>query len=505
MKGFFAWFKSSAKVKRWLFLILLGIILACYGFAQILVINELSFSDIARVVAVFVIGFTFVILGIVFIQKRTLELLIEGNQSSASKNLDISSLIFNKNVYENGPKIVAIGGGTGLDTVLYGLKKYTDNITAIVTVSDYGEIPTESRKQLNLLPLGDIKESIVALAKDSNQIDELFNYQFTNNNRLRGLSFGDIYMHAMANISEDIASSVQNSSNVLNIVGKVLPVTLDEMKICAELIDGTVVEERSKIPEIVYQKASKINRIYVTPSNCVPAPGVLEAISEAEAIIIGPGSLYTNIIPNLLIKNIAKTIKESKAMKIYVSNLMTEPGQTDGYTLSDHINAITEYVGKGIIDYCICDTQEITPEFVRKYNKKGQEIVEMDTQKIVDSGIKVLKRDLSWIKDEFIRHNPDVIARSIIELICNDLKFRDKQTEPEYVLMNSKLKLEKKNNKHNKTKVEKKKEIPKRNGKRKESKFVTKYKDRIESIQDTEISKEKNQKLVESIDNDSEE
>lgn len=474
---------------------MVGIILACYGFAQILVINELSFTDIAKIVAIFVVGFTFVILGIIYIQKRTLELIIEGNQKKEKKNVDISSLIFNKNVYENGPKIVAIGGGTGLDTVLYGLKKYTDNITAIVTVSDYGEIPTESRKQLNLLPLEDVKGSLIALAKDSNQMENLFEYKFSSNNKLKGLSFGDIYMHAMAGISGDFASSVQKSSSVLNITGKVLPVTLDEIKICAELIDGTIVEEKSKIPEVVYEKASKISRVYITPSNCSPAPGVLEAISEADAIIIGPGSLYTNIIPNLLVKNVAKTIKESKAIKIYISNLMTEPGQTDGYTLSEHINAITEYVGKGIIDYCICDTQEITPEFVRKYNKMGSEIVEMDTQKIIDSGIKILKRDLSWIKDEFIRHNPDIIAKSVIELVCNDLKFRDKQTEPEYLLMNSKLKQEKKNIKKNKNKkVKTVSPTKKKKERRKESKFVSKYRERIESIQTSEEKKIENQK-----------
>ena len=495
MKGFFSWFKSSTKIKRWIFLILVGIILACYGFAQILVINELSFSDIAKIVAIFVVGFTFVILGIIYIQKRTLELIIEGNQKKEKKNVDISSLIFNKNVYENGPKIVVIGGGTGLDTVLYGLKKYTDNITAIVTVSDYGQIPTESRKQLNLLPLEDIKGSLVALAKDSNQMESLFEYQFTDNNKLRGLSFGDIYMLAMAGTNGDFASSVQKSSNILNITGKVLPVTLDEIKICAELNDGTIVEEKSKIPEVVYEKASKISRVYISPSNCIPAPGVLEAISEADAIIIGPGSLYTNIIPNLLVKNVAKAIKESKAMKIYISNLMTEPGQTDGYTLSEHINAITEYVGKGIIDYCICDTQEITPEFVRKYNKMGSEIVEMDTQKITDSGIKVLKRDLSWIKGEFIRHNPDVIAKSIIELVCNDLKFRDKQTEPEYLLMNSKLKQEKKNIKKNTNKkVKNASPVKKKKGRRRESKFFSKYRDRIESIKTSEEKKIENRK-----------
>ena len=498
MKGFFTWFKSSTKIKRWIFLILIGIVLACYGFAQILVINELSFEEIGKIVAVFVVGFTFVILGLVYIQKRTLELVIEGNQKKEEKNVNISSLIFNKDVYENGPKIVAIGGGNGLNAVLAGLKKYTNNITAIVTISDYGEIPTESRKQLDLLPLEDIKGSLIALAKDSEKMERLFNVPFMDN-KLKGLTFGDIYMSAMKNANGDFTSSIKESSEILNITGKVLPVTFDEIKICAELVDGTIVEEKSKIPEVVYEKVSKINRIYITPSNCTPAPGVLEAINEADAIILGPGSLYTNVIPNLLVKNIAKTIKESKALKIYISNLMTEPGQTDNYTLSEHINAITEHVGKGLIDFCICDTQEITPEFVRKYNKMGSDIVEMDTQKIVDNGIKVLKRDLSCIKDEYIRHDSDAIAKSIVELICNDLKFRDKQTEPEYLLMNSKLKQVKKTVKKNKPnkKVKNVKKEKNVNTRKKQSKLASKYKERMEYIQNSEKQRIENIKKQE--------
>ena len=175
------------------------------------------------------------------------------------------------------------------------------------------------------------------------------------------------------------------------------------MKICAELDDGTIVEEKEQIPQVVFDKVAKIERIYINPTNCIPAPGVIEAIKEADAIIIGPGSLYTNVIPNLLVKNVSKTIKESNAIKIYVSNIMTEPGQTDNYSLSDHIKAIIDHAGKGIVDYCIYDSGEIIPEFIKIYNKKGSDVVEQDIQKAKELGIKLLEKNLSQIIDDIIQ------------------------------------------------------------------------------------------------------
>ena len=268
-----------------------------------------------------------------------------------------------------------------------------------------------------------------------------------------------------------------------------LPVTLEEIKICAELEDGTVIESKNKIPDMVNEKTSKINRVYINPSNCKPAPGVLEAIAEADSIIIGPGSLYTNIIPNLLVKGVSKAIRESKAFKIYVSNLMTEPGQTDNYTLSDHIKAIHEHAGKGVIEYCIYDTGEIVPEFIRKYNMEGSELVEQDVSKAKVEGIHLLQRDLSYIDEEHIRHNPDAIAACVIELICDDLKFKDMQNDTQYVLLNDKLKGAKKTMKASAKEIAKEREKKKqpRKDTNKKSKFYKKYQERIESIQEAEL------------------
>ena len=489
MSGLMQWFKSSNKMKRWMFLILIGIILACYGLAKILVMKEISFGEVGQVVAIFVIGFVSIVLGLVFLNKRTLEVLIEStdNRMENKKNVNVKSLIFDKTVYNQGPNIVVIGGGTGLDTVLSGLKNYTSNLTAIVTISDYGAAATNSRKELQMLPLNDVKDSIVSLASKDGQINKLFNYEFKTG-KLRGLNFSDIYFSAMKEINGNFEDSIIKSNEVLNMVGKVIPVTLDEMKIVAELANGYIVEEKSKIPEIVSEKITKINRVLISPTNCRPAPGVVDAIKNADCIIIGPGSLYTNVIPNLLVNGVTKAIKESSAIKVYISNIMTEPGQTDDYSVSDHLNAIIEHCGNGVVDYCIYDTGEIIPEFIKKYNLEGQDLVEQDIEKV--RGIKFLQRNLSMISENYIRHDANLVASSIIELICDDLKYQDKQNDPQYLMLNTKLREEKRINRIKKDMERKAKKG--KSGKQKEttkrgkSKFSNKYSERIASIREAD-------------------
>ena len=509
MKSFLEWFKASTKVKRWILLILVGIMLTCYGISKILVSEEISFFELAKIIVIFVMGFLAIVTSVIFIQKRSLEIIIEANNTNdAGKKakLNIKSLIFNKKVYEEGPNVVIIGGGQGLNTVIEGFKKYTNNITAIVTMSDYGNIPTDSRRALDSLPLRDIKDSIIAMSDKEDIMRKLINWNFQNE-RLRGLNFGDIYLTAMNEMYSNISEAILKSTEVLNITGRVMPVTLDEITICAELNDGTTIKQKDRIPEIVTEKVETINRIFISPSNCRPSPGVIEAIENADVIIVGPGSLYTNVLPNLLVKNVSKAIKDSKALKFYISNIMTEPGQTDNYTLSDHIKAIQEHIGPGVIEYCLADTGEVIPEYIRKYNKEGSDLVEIDNRKLNDYNIKVIQRDMSCVKDNKIRHNPDIIAATIIEMICNDLKFHDMQNDTEYLLLQSVLKEQKKIQQQQEKRLTK---VNKNNGllskitrekkdTKKSSKFKEKYKDRVESIQNTEVKIAENRRIAEEI------
>ena len=320
---------------------------------------------------------------------------------------------------------------------------------------------------------------------------------------LKDITFSDLYFNTIQNLSKDFTEAISNSNEVFNIIGKVLPITNDEMRICAELENGMIVEEKDQIKKISYDKITKINRILINPTNCRPAPGVIEAIKNADCIVIGPGSLYTNVIPNLLVNGVTKAIKESVAIKVYISNIMTEPGQTDNYRLSDHIKAIMEHTGKGVIDYCIYDTGEIIPEYIKRYNLKGSELVVQDIAKSKSMGVRLLQRDLAYIENGYIRHNPDLVARAISELICDDLKYRDKQSDPQYMLLKSKLEYEKQFNKiKNKPKRKTKTNSSK---KERKSKFLSKYGKRIEDMRNTEEVKLKNREILQNENKDKEE
>lgn len=503
MKSFLEWFKASTKVKRWILLILIGVALICYAFTKLLVSEEITFFELGKTIAIFVMGFVLIVISVIFIQKRSLEIIIEANNTSTERGkkaqLNIKSLIFNKKVYEEGPKVVVVGGGKGLNNMLEGFKKYTNNLTAIVTMTDYGNIPTESRKALDALPLKDIKDSIIAMSDKEDIMKNLLYHNFRGG-RLDGLNFGDIYLTAMNELYSNISEAILKSTEVLNITGKIMPVTLDEITICAELNDGTTIKQKDRIPEIVAEKVEKINRIYISPSNCRPSPGVIEAIEDADVIIIGPGSLYTNVLPNLLVKNVSKAIRDSKAMKFYISNIMTEPGQTDNYALSDHIKAIQEHVGPGLVDYILADTGEVIPEYIRKYNKEGSDIVDIDNTKLKEYNVRVIQRNMSTVKDNKIIHNPDVIASTIIEMICNDLKFHDMQNNTEYLLLQSVLKDQKKMIVKEEKRLKKvklnKHEQPKRANPKRTSKFSEKYRDRVEAIQNSDAKIIENRRIA---------
>ncbi len=495
MKGIFAWFKNSTKMKRWMLLILIGVILISMGIASIMSSTDaITFMYAAKIIIFFVIGFTFIVLGMIFLNKRTMEVLIEATDDrvKGKRKVNLNSLIFNKTIYDKGPKIVIIGGGSGLNTLLEGLKKYTSNITAIVTVSTYGETLAKDNERMKYLQLEDIKNGIAALSRnDESKMSELLNYRFKGG-ALKGIAFSDIYFEAISDISNGLAEAVKNSNEIFKIFGEVLPITEDKMKICAELGNGYVVEEKSQIASMVYDKLTKINRVYLSPSNCNPTPGVIETIKDADCIIMGPGSLYANIIPNLLVKGVAKAVREAKAKKVYVCNIMTEPGLTDNYSVGDHVNAIIDHCGNGLIDYCLYDTGEIIPEVLKRYNQDGSDLVEQDISNVSDKKIKFLKENLSVIADNCIRHDATLIADIVIQMICDDLKFMDKQNEPEYLMLSTKLKADKEFKKKKMKTIKTKRHKPKgAKMKGKTSKFASKYSSRIESIKNTDSNVEK--------------
>ena len=309
-----------------------------------------------------------------------------------------------------GVNIVAIGGGTGLSTLLTGLKHYTTNITAIVTVADDGGSSGRLREELGIIPPGDIRNCIAALADEDKIITELFQYRFKSGQNLEGHSFGNLFLTALKEVmGGDFIKAVRAASLILRSRGTVLPSSPEPMKIIAELTDGRIVEGESKIPEA----KGKIKRIYCEPENPKVQEEAVKAISNAELIIFGPGSLYTSIIPNLLVPGIVDAIKKSNSHKVYVCNIMTQPGETIGYTVSEHVSALLEHAkSHNLIDVVVVNDRH--PEILlKKYKEKNQEPVVIDAEKIQKLGLRIVARNL--IKEEdLVRHNPRLLAKAIL-------------------------------------------------------------------------------------------
>ena len=262
------------------------------------------------------------------------------NIDETRKRQSMGEVLYRKMKLNHGPKIVAIGGGTGLSMLLRGIKRFTNNITAIVTVGDDGGSSGRLREQMGVLPPGDIRNCIAALADDDNKVTKLFQYRFKTGEGLEGHSFGNLFITAMTAICGDMVSAIKESSKVLLIRGRVLPATCDDMKLYAKMEDDSIVKGESNIPEA----GKRIMQLCCEPENCRPTPDVIEAIRDADLIIMGPGSLYTSIISNFLVKDITRAVWASKAKKMYVCNAMTQPGETDNYSVSDHVKTIFDHV-----------------------------------------------------------------------------------------------------------------------------------------------------------------
>jgi len=323
-------------------------------------------------------------------------------------------------------KVVAIGGGTGLPIMLEGSKTYSKHLTAVVTVTDSGRSSGVLREEFGILPPGDVRNCLVALSETEEQEQELyqlFQYRF-NRGSLDGMSLGNLLMAALTDITGSFEQAIKKASKILNIRGKVLPSTLANTHICAELEDGTYVEEEFNVRAV---GKSPIKNVFLKTNNVAPLPDAVEEILKADIIVIGPGSLYTSIVTNLLIPGIQDAIRNSRAIKIYVCNIVTQPGQTDHYKVSHHINAITKHLGKGVLDYVIVNNNFPRKDIIDKYQKEGAEVVSMD-EGVYGLNVHVKKSDLVedfsqkrilWEKQDLLRHDPDKLADSICRVYAN--------------------------------------------------------------------------------------
>ena len=317
-----------------------------------------------------------------------------------------------------GKKIVTIGGGTGNSILLRGVKNFTSNITTIVTVADDGGGSGVLREDLGMLPPGDIRNCLVALANTEPIMEKLINYRFSNG-QLKGQSLGNLLIAAMNDICGDFNEAIKEISNVLAITGKVLPMTLDNVKLFAELEDGSTIEGESNITFLNRKNGGKIKRVFISPKLLLPLKESIDSIMDADIVLLGPGSLYTSIIPNLLVTDISKALKETKAEVVYILNIMTQPGETNGYNVTDHVVAIIDHANSNIIDKIVVNSKEV--DKYAKYRYKSIEnstpiyITDEDRENMEKLGIEIIEADICDISYDYIVHDSNKLMKTILE------------------------------------------------------------------------------------------
>ncbi len=411
------WLYIGLGVKRWLLLLSLGVMVLALGLAYGLItlyrettppamLGYLTLQFIDRHVRVVL----FVVAGVVVMTIAIVKLSESLVSAFASADTSLIDILYRKRARRKGPKIVALGGGTGLSTLLRGLKEHTDQLTAIVTVADDGGSSGRLRRELGVLPPGDFRQCIAALADSEPLMTALLQYRFGAGSGLEGHSFGNLFIAAMAGVTGNFESALLESSRVLAVRGKILPSTLQNVTLCAETRNPEPPAnglQRVAGESEITQRGRPIERVYLEPEHVSAYPGVIRAILDADLIIAGPGSLYTSVLPNLLVEDVRAALKASKARKVYICNVATQPGETDNFSVADHFDALTQHVGKGIFTTVIANDnwQVRFPEHAQSQMVRVQSAppdFEMIRGDLVDES-------KPW------RHDPAKLAKEILE------------------------------------------------------------------------------------------
>ena len=417
------WLYPDLMVKRWFMLAVFGIFLFATGFS---VMNhgvaigylELQFREIIYQitgstrhitvptgVVISLIGVFLIIIGF----KRMLYSIISSVlPENEGKIVDV---IYARHYLRRGPKIVVVGGGTGLSALLRGLKQYTCNLTAIVTVSDDGGSSGKLRDEMGIQPPGDVRNCLVALADTEDIMDSLFSYRF-DNGTLKGHSLGNLLLAGLTDTFGDFQQGIEQVSKVFALRGKVFPSALQQVVLMADLEDGTRVRGETAVRDT----EGKISRVYLEPSDCTPLPDALHAIEEADLIVLGPGSLYTSVLPNLLVNGLREKIQEVSAPCVYVCNVMTEKGETDGYRVSDHLSAIQDHCGTSLVDAVLASKGEITAPLLKCYGQEDAVPVIADPKVVQHLGAKYFEANLVQ-EANVVRHDSDRLAKELIRLL----------------------------------------------------------------------------------------
>ncbi|PNW36281.1 UNVERIFIED_CONTAM: hypothetical protein BEN50_02090 [Euhalothece sp. KZN 001] len=417
---YFMWLAPGIFIKRWLLISVVGVLLTSIGVAiwanltPIFYLIEFTsgiLEAIANVLPNYLSGPLAIVLGLFLIfwgQSRTVGSISEVLNPDQDKEL-IDVLTTHRRL-NKGPKIVAIGGGTGLSTLLRGIKVYSANITAIVTVADDGGSSGRLRREQGMLPPGDIRNCLAALADEEKLLTELFQYRFHTGEGLSGHSFGNLFLSAMNNITGDLEQAIAASSKVLAVRGRVLPATLTDVNLWAEMEDGRIIAGESQISEA----GGKIIHIGCRPENPPALPAVLSAIEDADLILMGPGSLYTSIIPNLLVPEIREALARVNVPRLYICNIMTQPGETDGYTVSDHIDAIDAVSEMPLFDAVLAQGRSPTAESLQRYAEEKSHPVYVDREDIARLNRRLVLANIMDTSSGQIRHDSYRLGKVIM-------------------------------------------------------------------------------------------
>jgi len=405
LKGLFKWLYPGMGIKRWIGLGSFGVILIVIGSSNLHIQEYWVVRSLYAVVLT--CGIIILILGIKSLMRSLIAAFMP------SRDAQLVDILYQRRQLGRGPKVVVVGGGTGLSVLLTGLKEYSSNISAIVTVADDGGSSGRLREQFDILPPGDIRNCLVALADAPTLMRDLFQFRFGKGSDLAGHNFGNLFITVMTQLTGDFEKAIRETSKVLALKGQVIPSTLDNVVLVAHHKDGSVTEGENRIP-----KAHKtIEKVVLKPEYPAANPEAVKAIEEAEVIILGPGSLYTSILPNLLIKDISGAIAASAAIKVYVCNVMTQLGETEGYQVSEHIRTFINHTHQRIFEYCIVNNGLIPREILQRYEREGSCPVTSDIDNIKRMGYRVLEDNIVMIENNLVRHDPAKLARIIFGFI----------------------------------------------------------------------------------------
>lgn len=414
------WLKSGTGIKRWLLVGSLGVLAISGGMMGILgrALDLLETKTFWIGVGMIVLGILAIYIGVTYILNMLLGALSRAGGTSMNLTMErgITDMMYEKRVLQNAPSVVVLGGGTGLSTLLRGIKQYTSNVTAIVTVADDGGGSGTLRKDMGIIPPGDIRNCIVALSDMQPTMEALMQYRFTEG-QLKGQSFGNVFIAAMNQVTDGFMDALNRMQSVLAMTGRVLPVTLENVQLCAQLQNGQVVSGESEIPRVVQETGCGIEKVMLNPPNSKTLQEVIEAIYAADIIVMGPGSLFTSVLPDLIVPGVTESIRNSGALKIYAANMMTQPGETDNYTVSDHVRVILQHCGVGAIDVALCNGNfKVPPEIMKRYHGEKSELVALDESAVRKLGVDVCAEDLMLYTDGFVRHSSEKLAHAVFEL-----------------------------------------------------------------------------------------